>query len=283
MRPSRCCARADLGQPGDRLLRSLSEDPLGANHVAYTGGFDAVQGRGGEDYCDLISQSGGQGDNYWTRHGVDPCGASAVTPISISFVQFVGAVSGTSTFSSAVNSPYLALISVGQPATRRLSPLRRRDARATRVGERQSALHETIRLVRGQAVSWRVGPRSRGRSAPRLAQGQGDGHALHARAVGGGRRAAPCRHRDGRHLDSHRPCGVQAPHPSRRPDLPHGAEVRVAVASSGSLADQAPRSEDAAGGEHASPHGLRADGTVRAIVGVPWRSVSSKDAPTRFA
>lgn len=94
---------------------SLVEGSLGSTHVGYSGGFNAVQGSAGEDYCNGISQTGGQGNNYWTRNGVDPSGAYAVTPSNLSFIQLVGAASGMITFSSAVTNPYLALISVGQP------------------------------------------------------------------------------------------------------------------------------------------------------------------------
>lgn len=88
---------------------------FGASTVTYAGSFNAAQFADGSDQCNGISQSGGQGDNYWNRGG-SPSGAYANTPDNQSFVQFGGSPArGTITFSQAVIDPYIALISVGQP------------------------------------------------------------------------------------------------------------------------------------------------------------------------
>lgn len=87
---------------------------IGSTTVTYTGGFNAVQLASGVDVCNGISQTGGQGDNYWNRMG-SPSGAYSSTPDNLSFIQYSGATGGTITFSQAVLNPWIALISVGQP------------------------------------------------------------------------------------------------------------------------------------------------------------------------
>jgi hypothetical protein len=87
---------------------------LGAASVTYTGTFNAVQRADGSDVCSGISQSGGQGNNYWKRGGVDSP-AYSQTPSNVSFIQYSGAARGTISFSQAVIDPWIALISVGQP------------------------------------------------------------------------------------------------------------------------------------------------------------------------
>ena len=87
---------------------------MGSTTVTYNGGFNAVQRASGSDECNGISQTGGQGDNYWNRNG-SPSGAYSFTPTNLSFIQYSAARSGTITFSQAVVNPWIALISVGQP------------------------------------------------------------------------------------------------------------------------------------------------------------------------
>ena len=88
---------------------------LGGATVTYTGSFTAVQRANGSDVCAGISQTGGQGDNYWQRGGVNS-GAYSETPSNLSFIQYRSAASrGVITFSEAVVNPWIALISVGQP------------------------------------------------------------------------------------------------------------------------------------------------------------------------
>ena len=87
---------------------------MGSTTVTYTGGFNAVQRANGTDVCNGISQTGGQGDNYWNRNG-SPSGAYSITPDNLSFIQYAPSARGTITFSQAVIDPYIALVSVGQP------------------------------------------------------------------------------------------------------------------------------------------------------------------------
>lgn len=87
---------------------------LGATTVTYNGSFNAVQRADGSDVCNTISQSGGQGDNYWQRNGSNSA-AYSQTPSNVSLIQYSGAAEGTITFSQAVIDPWVALVSVGQP------------------------------------------------------------------------------------------------------------------------------------------------------------------------
>jgi hypothetical protein len=87
---------------------------MGSTTVTYNGGFNAVQRANGTDECNSISQTGGQGNNYWNRNG-SPSGAYSITPDNVSFIQYAPAARGTITFSQAVIDPYIALVSVGQP------------------------------------------------------------------------------------------------------------------------------------------------------------------------
>lgn len=74
---------------------------LGGVTVTYSGGF-----------------AGGQfapGTNYWSPSGAYTQGG-LTAPTNTDFIQLIGPVSGTITFSAAVVNPYFALISVGQSA-----------------------------------------------------------------------------------------------------------------------------------------------------------------------
>ncbi|WP_373069383.1 PEP-CTERM sorting domain-containing protein [Gemmatimonas sp.] len=83
--------------------------------MTYAGTYAGVQNAAGADCPSNISQTGGQGDNYWNRAGSPSLAYAAAPPDNISFIQYVGSAGGTITFSQAVIDPWIALISVGQP------------------------------------------------------------------------------------------------------------------------------------------------------------------------
>lgn len=61
-----------------------------------------------------------------------------------------------------------------------------------------------------------------------------------------------------------------------RSDVHQGAEVCPTLAPGQSLAGEAAPAADAPGDQQATPHGLRPQGTIRATVGVPARTLDAK-------
>src|SRR3954447_388011 len=73
--------------------------------------------------------------------------------------------------------------------------VRRREARGMGVVGGQPPVHQTVRLLRGQAVPGEYRPGHRRGTAPRLGDRQGAGQAVHARATPPGRLPRAAGHR----------------------------------------------------------------------------------------